>query len=73
MLPGHNHGYRARHIHFVITAPGRPRLVTRIYFRGDENMDEAPWPELAITLEESFVDDRARKHGSIEFVLRNAP
>jgi protocatechuate 3,4-dioxygenase beta subunit len=69
VLPGHNQGYRARHVHFVITRDAAPPLVTRIYFRGDTNIDEAPWPELAITLEEANVDGQRRFLGSIEFVL----
>ncbi len=70
MLPGHNRGYRARHIHFVVSAPGLPQLVTRIYFQGDENLDEAPWPELAILLEEGTIEDAPALFGTVQFVLR---
>lgn len=70
VLPGHNQGYRARHIHFVVSHPGHQTLVTRIYFKGDPNLDEAPWPELAILLEEGAVDGETVLYGTVEFVLR---
>ncbi|MCB1740220.1 MAG: hypothetical protein KDK91_07615 [Gammaproteobacteria bacterium] len=73
ILPGVNLGYRARHIHLVLTHPAQPRLVTRIYFLGDENMDEAPWPELAITLEESVLDGERRLYGNILLVMAGTP
>jgi protocatechuate 3,4-dioxygenase beta subunit len=70
VLPGHNRGHRARHIHFVVSHPAHHWLVTRIYFRGDPNMDEAPWPELAILLDEGTVEERSALFGSLQFVLR---
>lgn len=69
VLPGHHLGYRARHIHFVITHPEYPRLVTRIFFKGDVNMDEAPYPELAVFVEESEVDGRSALFADLQFVL----
>jgi hypothetical protein len=33
-------------------------------------MDEAPWPELAITPEESTVNGERRLLGNVEFVLQ---
>ena len=66
----HNRGYRARHIHFVISHPDHPLLVTRIYFLGDANLDEAPCPELAIVLEESRVEQSHVLLGNVQFVLR---
>lgn len=69
VLPGHNRGYRARHIHFVVTHPDYRRLVTRIYFKGDPNMSEAPFPQLAVVLEEAQVDGELRLYASPEFVL----
>jgi catechol 1,2-dioxygenase len=70
VLRGHNRGYRARHIHFVVTHAGHYRLVTRIYFKGDPNMDEAPFPQLAILLEQANVDGELRLYASPQFVLR---
>jgi protocatechuate 3,4-dioxygenase beta subunit len=69
VLPGHHLGYRARHIHFVVTHPDYQPLVTRIYFLGDPNMDEALFPELAILLEEGSIEGEIRLFGSVRFVL----
>ncbi len=69
VLPGHNRGYRARHIHFVLTHPDYHQLVTRIYFKGDPNMDEAPFPQLAVVLDEANVDGKLRLYASPQFVL----
>lgn len=69
VLPGHHLGYRARHIHFVVTHPDHQPLVTRIYFMGDRNIEEAPYPELAIVLEEASIDGETRLLGNVEFVL----
>ncbi len=69
VLPGHHLGYRARHIHFVVTHPDHQPLVTRIYFLGDPNMDEALFPELAILLEEGSIEGETRLFGSVRFVL----
>lgn len=69
VLPGHHLGYRARHIHFVVTHPDHQPLVTRIYFKGDPNMNEAPFPELAILLEEGSIEGEARLFGNVDFVL----
>jgi protocatechuate 3,4-dioxygenase beta subunit len=70
VLPGHHLGYRARHIHFFVTHPDFKPLVTRIYFLGDPNMDEALFPELAILLEQGTVEGETRLFGNVEFVLR---
>jgi len=69
VLPGHNMGYRARHIHFVVSHDAYRQLVTRIYFKGDVNMDEAPYPELAVFVEESEVDGQLMLFAEVEFVL----
>jgi protocatechuate 3,4-dioxygenase beta subunit len=63
------HEYRARHIHFVITHAAHKRLITRIFFKGDENIDEAPYPELAVFLEESLIDGDRVFYADLEFVL----
>lgn len=31
---------RPRHIHYIVTAPGHRRLVTQLYFEGDERLDQ---------------------------------
>lgn len=69
VMPGHNQGYRARHIHFVINHPDHQELVTRIYFKGDVNMDEAPYPELAVFVEEAYIKGQTVLHAEVEFVL----
>ncbi len=69
VLPGHHLGYRARHIHFIVTHPDYQPLVTRIYFLGDPNMDEALFPELAILLEEGSIEGETRLFGNVDFVL----
>lgn len=69
VLPGHNQGYRARHIHFVITHPSQRQLVTRIFFEGDVNMAEAPYPELAVFVEEGYIDGQPVLFADVEFVL----
>ncbi len=69
LLPGHNQGYRARHIHFVVSHGAYRQLVTRIYFKGDVNMDEAPYPELAVFVEESEIDGQPVLFAEVEFVL----
>ena len=69
VLPGHNQGYRARHIHFVITHPTHRQLITRIFFKGDENIEEAPFPELAVFLEEGYIDGQPVLYADVEFVL----
>ena len=70
LMPGHHMGYRARHIHFVISHPGHRRLVTRIFFKGDINIDEAPFPELAVFLEQSEIAGESRYFAEVEFVLQ---
>ncbi len=69
VLPGHHMGYRARHIHFVVTHPDHQPLVSRIYFLGDPNMDEALFPDLAILLEEGSIEGQTRLFGNVDFVL----
>jgi len=69
VLPGHNQGYRARHIHFVISHPTHRQLVTRIFFKGDVNMAEAPYPELAVFVEEGYIDEQPVLFADVEFVL----
>lgn len=41
IVPGH-YGGRARHVHYVITAPGHRQLVTQLYFENDPIFDGDP-------------------------------
>jgi protocatechuate 3,4-dioxygenase beta subunit len=75
VLPGHieqarnNSIWGARHIHVVVSAPGRPQLVTLAYFKGDERLDRTPYPELAITLEEARLGEESVLLGRLELIL----
>jgi len=71
VLPGHNGGYRARHIHFVVSHPSHQQLVTRIFFKGDRNIEEAPYPELAVFLEEGLIEGQPVLFADVEFVLQS--
>jgi hypothetical protein len=35
--------YRPKHIHFKVTKPGFPTLITQLYFEGDEYIPADPW------------------------------
>ncbi len=76
VLPGHielaryNDVWGARHIHLQITHPAHPRLVSLVYFKGDERLPGTPYPELAIALEEARVGEETLLFGQIEIVLR---
>ncbi|MDH3713737.1 MAG: hypothetical protein OET44_07820 [Gammaproteobacteria bacterium] len=75
VLPGHiemaagNDVFGARHIHIVVTHPDHERLVSLIYFKGDERLATALYPELAITLDETGAGDEAFLFGVVEIVL----
>ena len=75
VLPGHiemarnNAVFGPRHIHIVVTHPAHPRLVSLIYFKGDERLVGTPYPELAITLDETGTGDSAVLFGAVEIVL----
>lgn len=76
VLPGHiemaryNDVFAARHIHIVVTHPRHPRLVSLIYFKGDERLADTPYPQLAITLEEARVGEDLLLFGQVEIVLQ---
>lgn len=75
VLPGHiemaryNDVFGPRHIHIVVTHPDHPRLVSLIYFKGDERLPGTPYPELAIALDETGTGDTAVLFGAVEIVL----
>ncbi|MFI0424507.1 intradiol ring-cleavage dioxygenase [Spongiactinospora sp. 9N601] len=48
---------RASHLHFMVTAPGRRRLVTHIFVRGDELLDS----DSVFGVKESLVKDFERQ------------
>jgi protocatechuate 3,4-dioxygenase beta subunit len=51
---GIGHSKRPAHIHFMVSAPGRKRLVTQLYFAGDPHLDDDPlsavYPDLIVAL-----------------------
>jgi catechol 1,2-dioxygenase len=38
--------YRPKHIHYKVTKPGFPELITQLYFEGDPYIDADPWASL---------------------------
>lgn len=79
VLPGHiemaryNAVFAPRHIHIVVTHPDHPRLVSLIFFRGDERLDGSPYPELAIPLEKVVVQGGEVLVGEVEIILGATP
>ena len=75
ILPGHieraryNDVFGARHIHIVVTHPDHERLVSLIYFKGDERLANALYPELAIALDETGAGEDTFLFGTVEIVL----
>lgn len=67
VLPGYIWG--PRHIHFVVTHPDYPQLITRIFFKRDPVVAESGHPDLAIFLEDSLVKDEPILFGNVELVL----
>ena len=68
VLPGYIWG--PRHIHIVVTDPGHPQLVTRVFFMRDPELAVTGDPELAIVLEDGRRGDERVLLGTIELVLR---
>ncbi|HEX9582955.1 MAG TPA: hypothetical protein VGB36_00435 [Gammaproteobacteria bacterium] len=79
VLPGHiemaryNSVFAPRHIHIVVTHPDHPRLVSLIFFRGDERLEGSPYPELAIPLEKVVVHGGEVLVGDVEIILGATP
>jgi len=61
--------YGPRHIHVVVSHPEHERLVSLIFFKGDELLPGSPYPELAIALEEASSGAGELFIGSVELVL----
>jgi protocatechuate 3,4-dioxygenase beta subunit len=79
VLPGHipmaryNSVFAPRHIHVMVTHPDHPRLVSLIFFKGDEPLARSPYPGLAIALERSRGDSGEVLVGGVELVLGAQP
>ena len=79
VLPGHipmaryNAVFAPRHVHVVVSHPAHPRLVSMIFFKGDEDMADSPYPELAIPLEKSRGRGGDVLVGGVELVLGAEP
>ena len=78
ILPGHiemardNEVFAPRHIHVVVTHPDHERLVSLIFFKGDERLAGTPYPELAVTLERAETPAGELLFGLVELVVRAA-
>lgn len=63
---------RARHIHLIVRAPGRPELTTQLYFEKDDRLGADPFvrPELVLRLAHAEdVDGRSGWSARCELVL----
>lgn len=75
ILPGHieraryNDVFGARHVHIRVTHPDHEPLVSLIYFKGDERLANALYPELAIALDETGAGEDTFLFGTVEIVL----
>ena len=67
VLPGYIWG--PRHVHFVVTHPDYPELITRIFFKRDPVVEESGHPDLAIFLEDGLVHGEPTLFGHVELVL----
>ncbi|MEM7406494.1 MAG: hypothetical protein AAF458_14440 [Pseudomonadota bacterium] len=75
ILPGHiemardNYVFAGRHIHIMVSHPAFGRLVSLIFFKGDERLSGNPYPELAIPLEQARTDEGEVLFGRVQIVL----
>lgn len=67
VLPGYIWG--PRHVHFVVTHPDYPELITRTFFKRDPLVAESEHPDLAIFLEDGVVQGEGTLFGNVELVL----
>ena len=67
VLPGYIFG--PRHIHFVVSHPEHPRLVTRIFFRRDPAIALHDYPAIVVVLEDGIAHEQAALFGTVEFVM----
>ena len=79
VLPGHiemaryNSVFAPRHIHIAVTHPDHPRLVSLIFFKGDDRLEGGPYPELAIALERARSGAGEILLGEVEIILGAPP
>lgn len=63
VLPGHiemardNAIFAPRHVHVTVSHPDHVRLISLIFFQGDERLVGTPYPELAIPIEQAHYGD----------------
>ncbi|MDR7304095.1 maleylacetate reductase and hydroxyquinol 1,2-dioxygenase domain-containing protein [Haloactinomyces albus] len=55
------HPYRAPHIHFMIMAPGRPRLITQLFVAGGAYLDS----DAVFGVKDELIVDMPRQHGAM--------
>jgi protocatechuate 3,4-dioxygenase beta subunit len=79
VLPGHiemardNAVFAPRHVHIVVSHPGYRRLISLIFFKGDERLIGSPYPELAVALEKARTGTSEVLFARVEMVLDAAP
>ena len=79
VMPGHiemaryNAVFAPRHIHIQVSHPAYPRLVSLIFFQGDERLDGTPYPELAVPLERVRTEDGEVFVAGVEIILGATP
>jgi len=76
VLPGHiemardNVIFAPRHVHVSVSHPDFQRLISLIFFKGDERLAGSPYPELAIHIEQAHYGDQGELFmGLVELVL----
>jgi len=57
----------------VVTHPAHPRLVSMIFFKGDEYLATSPYPQLAIPLETARGAQGEVLVGEVEIILGAPP
>lgn len=80
VLPGHiemardNVIFAPRHVHVSVSHPDHERLVSLIFFKGDERLVGSPYPELAIPVEQAnYGNDGELFIAFAELVLGHQP
>ncbi len=79
VLPGHiemarySAVFAPRHIHIAVSHPDYPRLISLIFFQGDERLNGTPYPELAIPLEKVRTQDGEVYVAGVEIILGATP
>lgn len=71
--PGPNF-WRSPHIHFIATAAGHRRLVSELFFKGDEkqDIDSLFHPSLAMSVEKRKLNGQAYEHVVFDIVLEGS-